>query len=565
MDFIGEFDSIQEMLGTEIKVEKELVCVDPASNSSLLATNSHIPINTVHMGNNNPMLVGSDQLGGISTYSGLFNDDEDNNDNDANQTGTMEDTLLNAVLKFESPDSFDENDEDFEDDFDIQFDNNEVKIEEPFDCDNLDRDSMLENHMNAIEEFNENSKKRNKRKIRDSSGPESRRLREQRYQCNQCEAKYTKRRNLTIHIESKHLKLSHTCTICGSRTTNKDRFRQHMNKHTDKSIVQCSYCFIKFKNKNELTEHEQIHSNSHQSIEPDDVSHQEFDEPSEQSTIDTEYNEQENITFKAGSQLKMKFEENGDGSGVDETIMEQFDEIMKQKGSDYVREDDDFVLEEDEMEYKDEIEPQILPNSINQFQYTLNDSMPNDEKRYQCDQCDASYTKRNNLNIHIQSKHLMLVFKCTICKHQTSNKDRFRRHMAKHTELGLLKCRYCNIKFKNEIDLIPHEDSHADPTIIQPGSTRVKYQFRPTGDSFECSGCKKAFLTMDAIKDHVKYCHKQVQLQQRTDPKLEVSTKQSKSKSITNIANPKTFNCPKCPRVFGRSGDFKRHFKVHEV
>lgn len=561
MDFIGEFDSIQELLGTEIKVEKELVFVDPAS-SSLLATNSHIPINTVHMGNN-PMLVSGNQLGGISTYSGLFNDDDDNDD-DVNQTGTMEDTLLNAVLKFESPDRFEENDDDFEDNFDIQFDNNEVKIEEPFDCDTLNRDSMLENHMNAIEEFNENTKNWNKRKNRDSSGPESRRLKEQRYQCDQCDAKYTKRRNLTIHIESKHLKLSHTCTICGSRTTNKDRFRQHMNKHTDQSIIQCSYCFIKFKDKNELDEHEQTHSESHQSIEPDDESHQEFDEPSEHSTVDTECNEQDNLTFKEDSQFEIKFEENGDGSGVDEMIMEQFDEIMKQKGSDYVPEDEDFVLEEDEMEYKYEAGPPSVPNSINQ-QFTLNDSLPIDEKRYQCDQCDASYTKRNNLNIHIQSKHLMLVFKCTICKHQTSNKDRFRRHMAKHTEVGLLKCRYCNIKFKNEAELIPHEESHADPTIVQPGSTRVKYQFRPNGDSFECSGCKKAFLTMDAIKDHVKHCHKQIPSQQRTGPELKVSSKRSKSKSGTNISNPKTFNCPKCPRVFGRSGDFKRHFKVHEV
>lgn len=559
MDFIGEFDSIQELLGTEIKVEKELVFVDTASNS-LLASNSHIPINTVHMGSN-PMLVGGNQLGGISTYSGLFNDDDDDN---ANQTGAIEDTLLNAVLKFESPDSFEENDDDFEDDFDIQFDNNEVKIEEPFDCDTLDRDSMLENHMNAIEEFNENSKNRNKRKNCDSSGPESRRLKEQRYQCDQCDAKYTKRRNLTIHVESKHLKLSHTCTICGSKTTNKDRFRQHMNKHTDKSIVQCSYCFVKFKDTNELNEHEQTHSKSHQGIEPDDESHPEFDEPSEQSTIDTEYNEQDNITFKEDSHSEIKFEEDGDGSGVDEMIMEQFDEIMKQKGSDYAPDDDDFVLEEDEIEYKDEVEPPNVPNSINQ-QFTLNDSLPNDEKRYQCDQCDASYTKRNNLNIHIQSKHLMLVFKCTICKHQTSNKDRFRRHMAKHTEMGLLKCRYCNIKFKNETDLIPHEESHADPTIIQPGSTRVKYLFRPNGNSFECSGCKKAFSTMDAIKDHVKHCHKQIQSQQRTDPVLEVSSKRSKSKSVTNIVNPKTFKCPKCPRVFGRSGDVKRHFKVHEV
>ena len=76
------------------------------------------------------------------------------------------------------------------------------------------------------------------------------------------------------------------------------------------------------------------------------------------------------------------------------------------------------------------------------------------EKPYKCTQCEAKYSSKNSLEIHISYFHegkkplpvILQPVKCDICNKQYSNKKIMKRHIRHvHEKVLSFQCDFCNV------------------------------------------------------------------------------------------------------------------------
>ena len=81
-----------------------------------------------------------------------------------------------------------------------------------------------------------------------------------KYQCGQCDKKYSTKFKLTHHIREMHKGEDLLCTQCDYRTKNKSSFDRHLIKHSEERPFSCENCGLTFKDKAALNSHKKIHT-----------------------------------------------------------------------------------------------------------------------------------------------------------------------------------------------------------------------------------------------------------------------------------------------------------------
>ena len=119
--------------------------------------------------------------------------------------------------------------------------------------------------------------------------------------------------------------------------------------------------------------------------------------------------------------------------------------------------------------------------------------------RYQCKDCEQSFSQKKSFNIHFVNqhrkrsvKHKNGIWKCCLCKKKFDKEKKFRQHWDKnHTSQDQLafrkeefQCHSCNKKFATK----SYRDRH-----------RQKVH---EGDGHECIKCMKTFTTIQQLKAH---------------------------------------------------------------
>ena len=84
------------------------------------------------------------------------------------------------------------------------------------------------------------------------------------------------------------------------------------------------------------------------------------------------------------------------------------------------------------------------------------------KKKYECDQCDKSYSRKMGLSLHIQSLHEGVKYCCDQCDYQSSYKGALRRHIQSIHEGIKYACNQCDYQSRRQDSLTSHIKSIHD-------------------------------------------------------------------------------------------------------
>ncbi|XP_023393904.1 zinc finger protein 366 [Pteropus vampyrus] len=222
------------------------------------------------------------------------------------------------------------------------------------------------------------------------------------------------------------------------------------------------------------------------------------------------------------------------------------------------------------------------------------------QKRWQCPNCEKSYTSKYNLVTHIlghsgikphactrcgklfkQLSHLhthMLTHqgtrphKCQVCHKAFTQTSHLKRHMMQHSEVKPHNCRVCGRGFAYPSELKAHEAKHASgrenicvecgldfPTLAQLKRHLTTHR-GPI--QYNCSECDKTFQYPSQLQNHMMK-HKDIRPYICSECGMEfVQPHHLKQHSLTH-KGVKEHKCGICGREFTLLANMKRHVLIH--
>ncbi|VDL59434.1 unnamed protein product [Hymenolepis diminuta] len=166
-------------------------------------------------------------------------------------------------------------------------------------------------------------------------------------------------------------------------------------------------------------------------------------------------------------------------------------------------------------------------------------------RRFKCDECGKSFSRNENLNIHIMCVHKnQKPFQCPDCDKSFTAKYSLQTHaMRAHGDLRPFKCEICFIAFPRSGYLKRHVQI-------------VHENLRP----FKCEICDKTFSGPYTLKNHVKNVHECLK-----PCKCEIcgSSFSQPCNLLLHIASvhkgERPYVCNYCDRRFTTRGNLNRH------
>ena len=107
-------------------------------------------------------------------------------------------------------------------------------------------------------------------------------------------------------------------------------------------------------------------------------------------------------------------------------------------------------------------------------------------RRFQCEQCVASFDVKACLQRHVRSFHEKVRLFCDKCPKSFTNAQNWKKHqLSVHEGIKRYPCQNCNLSFENQFSLITHDD-------IEHKMTR-----------FKCPKCPKSSTSQNWLKMHL--------------------------------------------------------------
>ncbi|CAB1332032.1 unnamed protein product [Coregonus sp. 'balchen'] len=187
------------------------------------------------------------------------------------------------------------------------------------------------------------------------------------------------------------------------------------------------------------------------------------------------------------------------------------------------------------------------------------------ERTFKCDQCDATFKRKDTLNVHIQVVHDgHKKYKCDLCEKAFVTPSVLKSHKKTHTGEKEKICPYCGQKFASNGTLRVHIRSHTvAPVGMQREAERERGaeegQCGSTGGSerpYQCPYCDKAFSKNDGLKMHIR-THTRAQFEELVCD-LSFSLKKMLSRhKLTHNPNRPMAECSLCHKKFTRNDYLK--------
>mmetsp|Transcript_25646 Transcript_25646/g.24947 ORF Transcript_25646/g.24947 Transcript_25646/m.24947 type:complete len:159 (+) Transcript_25646:56-532(+) len=129
--------------------------------------------------------------------------------------------------------------------------------------------------------------------------------------------------------------------------------------------------------------------------------------------------------------------------------------------------------------------------------------MSPEEKLHNCQfpNCGKSFTRKTNLNKHIDIVHLKLREYCCTekdCLKKFSDSQHLKLHMMSHTGEKPVHCRYCDQTFSSHANRKDHENRHLQK--------KYKILSSPSIRPYTCTECQTSFYRKRLLKLHQKSC-----------------------------------------------------------
>ena len=159
-------------------------------------------------------------------------------------------------------------------------------------------------------------------------------------------------------------------------------------------------------------------------------------------------------------------------------------------------------------------------------------------KKIKCDECNASFQSKQNLNVHINGIHRKLKpFGCQYCKKSFSQKCNWKAHVKSCHE------NYSNSHDSEIIDIseCPNGNDNQNvqtskDMVSKVGKPKTKKDLRNFKKNFKCDVCEASFFGKQGLNYHIDAVH---------------------------LKTP--FRCEYCKKSFKMAANLKRHIKsIHQ-
>ncbi|XP_065541999.1 PR domain zinc finger protein 5 isoform X8 [Lathamus discolor] len=167
------------------------------------------------------------------------------------------------------------------------------------------------------------------------------------------------------------------------------------------------------------------------------------------------------------------------------------------------------------------------------------------ERTFRCDHCDATFKRKDTLNVHIQVVHDgHKKYKCDLCDKAFVTPSVLKSHKKTHTGEKEKICPYCGQKFASNGTLRVHIRSHTGE--------------RP----YQCPYCDKAFSKNDGLKMHIR-THTREKPYQCSECNKAFSQKRGLDEHMRTHTGEKPFQCDVCDLSFSLKKMLIRHKLTH--
>lgn len=165
-------------------------------------------------------------------------------------------------------------------------------------------------------------------------------------------------------------------------------------------------------------------------------------------------------------------------------------------------------------------------------------------KPFNCTECGARFSSKNNLVVHQRKHSGEKPYGCTMCNASFTTHGNLKRHVKTHSGEKPWECSQCDNRFTEKKTLVVHMRRH-------------------TGEKpYQCHICERSFAQRGILQSHLamhlgqkahlcEHCGKA--FRQRSQLRLHTMRHQGVRK----------FSCSTCPARFLTKGDLERHARTH--
>uniref|UniRef100_A0A1B0D0Y6 Uncharacterized protein n=1 Tax=Phlebotomus papatasi TaxID=29031 RepID=A0A1B0D0Y6_PHLPP len=138
-----------------------------------------------------------------------------------------------------------------------------------------------------------------------------------------------------------------------------------------------------------------------------------------------------------------------------------------------------------------------------------------DVKDYQCPRCDRSFTRADNLKVHMLLHDGTKKFTCKVCGLKKVSIGQLNKHMNIHTREKLWFCDYCPYESPSKKTVKRHEQSihegvrnfhcpHCEKSFYRPETLRNHVMIHTGEKPHTCTECGKSYIKEISLKRHMK-------------------------------------------------------------
>ena len=205
-----------------------------------------------------------------------------------------------------------------------------------------------------------------------------------------------------------------------------------------------------------------------------------------------------------------------------------------------------------------------LQKHISAFHEDKSDIDYEDPKKFKCEQCSASYTRRYLLTGHVNAVHEGKGHKCDVCEKVFPKIWDLNRHISSvHEEERPYVCQFCQSAYVDKRDLIKHVSANHQNDENEFTSEITKYEYE--GKGHKCDMCEKIFPRIDNLRRHISSGvhgpHEYTcEICEKTFTKESNLAVHKKWKH--NSETPDQFKCTLCDKAYDKRVGLKNHMHM---